>query len=87
MMPSRLPLNVHTLTRILAQCKTSTARRRVIQREIAIIKAGREWGMLSRWQSLECLDRLNWALNDKRQSWNRPAFGARFPDRGITGES
>ena len=77
--PIRAPLNTHTLTHILSQCKSSTARRRVIQREIDLIRAGREWGLISRMESLGHLDRLTWAIDDKRQTWNRPAFGLHFP--------
>lgn len=29
--------------------------------------------------TLNHLDRLVWAFDDKRQSWNRPAFGLHFP--------
>ena len=78
-LPSRKPLNTHTLSHILRQCKSSTARRRVIQREIALIRAGREWGLISRMESLTYLDRIVWAFDDKRQYWNRPAFGLHFP--------
>ncbi len=77
--PTRAPLNTHTLSHILRQCKSSTARRRVIQREIDLIRAGREWGLISRMESLTFLDRLVWAIDDKRQNWNRPAFGLHFP--------
>jgi len=78
--PERWPLNTHTLTHILSQCKSATARRRVIQREIALIRAGRQWGFISKKQSLRYLDRLTWAFNDRRQTWNRPAFGPHFPE-------
>ena len=78
-LPSRKPLNTHTLSHILRQCKSATSRRRVIQREIAIIRAGREWGLISRMESLTYLDRIVWAFDDKRQDWNRPAFGLHFP--------
>jgi len=78
-LPSRKPLNTHTLSHILRQCKSSTARRAVIQREIELIRAGREWGLISRIESLTYLDRIVWAFDDKRQDWNRPAFGLHFP--------
>ena len=77
-LPSRKPLNTHTLSHIL-QCKSSTARRAVIQREIELIRAGREWGLISRIESLTYLDRIVWAFDDKRQDCNRPAFGLHFP--------
>lgn len=80
--PDRAPLNTHTLSHILHQCKSSSARRRVIQREIALIRAGREWGLMTRMQALSHLDRLVWAIDDKRQTWNRPAFGLHFPTIG-----
>ena len=78
-LPSRKPLNTHTLSHILRQCKSSAARRAVIQREIELIRAGREWGLISRIESLTYLDRIVWAFDDKRQDWNRPAFGLHFP--------
>ena len=81
--PTRMPLNTPTLTHILAQCKSSAARPRVIQREIALIRAGREWGLISQMESLGHLDRLVWAINDKRLGWNRPAFGLHFPQLGA----
>ena len=81
--PIRAPLNTHTLTHILSQCKPASARRRVIQREIDLIRAGREWGPLSRMESLGHLDRLVWAIDDNRQMWNRPAFGLHFPQLGT----
>ena len=77
--PTRMPLNTPTLTHILAQRKSAGARRRVIRREIDLIRAGREWGLISRMESLGHLDRLTWAIDDKRQTWNRPAFGLHFP--------
>ena len=67
LLPSRKPLNTHTLSHILRQCKSSTARRAVIQREIALIRAGRVWGLISRMESLTYLDRIVWA------------FGLHFP--------
>ncbi|MHB1641797.1 MAG: hypothetical protein ACYCS8_03935 [Acidithiobacillus sp.] len=73
MRPSRLPLNTPTLSHILRQCKSSAARRRVIQREIALIRAGREWGLISRMESLNHLDRLVRAFYDQRKIWSRPA--------------
>ena len=78
-LPLRKPLNTHTLSHILRQCKSSAARRAVIQREIALIRAGRVWGLISRMESLTYLDRIVWAFDDKRQNWNRPAFGLHFP--------
>ena len=73
MKPTRLPLNTPTLTHILGQCKSATSRRRVIRREIELIRAGREWGTLTKMQALTHMDRLTWAFKDQRQTWNRPA--------------
>ena len=73
MKPTRLPLNTPTLTHILQQCKSATSRRRVIQREMALIRAGREWGIITKVQALTHLDRVAWAFTDQRQVWNRRA--------------
>ena len=65
--PERVPLNTPTISHILRQCGSSTARRRVIKREIDLAIAGFKWGTLTRKQTLAHLYRIEWAF----KAWNK----------------